>query len=666
MTAEIGAFALFLAFVLSILQTGLSAAGRIRRDAGLRGAGEGAALGAFIAAATAFFALMYAFVTSDFSVSNVAANSHTDKPLLYKIAGTWGSHEGSMLLWTLALTGFGMAVAVFGRNLPTTLKPLVLTSQGALGALFLGYTAFASNPFVRIVHPPVEGASLNPILQDPFLAIHPPFLYAGYVGFSVVFSFAIAALVEGRVDAAWARWVRPWTLAAWALLTVGIMLGSFWAYYELGWGGWWFWDPVENASFMPWLAGTALLHSAIVTEKRGTLPGWTVFLALTAFTFSMLGAFLVRSGVLTSVHAFAVDPTRGVLLLSILGLAAGSGFALFAWRAPGLKPGGLFAPISREASLVVNNLFLAGALATVALGTLYPLIRQAMTGEAISVGAPFFALTFGPLMALCLLILPFGPLLAWKRGDLLGAAQRLAAAAGLALLAGAVWLLFVQPGKAFVAFGVLLGVWLVVGALSELVVRARVGKVPLPEAWRRLVGLPRGAWGMTLAHIGMGVFVLGAVVETSGRIEAAQALHLGESLKVGGYTLTLEGVAPVDGPNYQAERGTLRVVGPNGPAGFMTPERRFYPANRQTTSQVAIALKGTSDLYVVLGEARPAASSAGRSSWLVRAYWNPWARLIFGGPLLMALGGVVSLSDRRLRLAAGARAKATVVAEAAA
>ncbi len=653
MIAELGAFALLLAFVLSLAQAGLSAAGRVRRDAGLRGAGEGASLGAFIAMAVAFFALMYAFVTSDFSVANVAANSRSDQPLLYRVAATWGSHEGSMLLWCMALTGFGAAVAGFGRNLPTTLKPLVLASQGMLGALFTAYTAFASNPFVRIALPPVEGASLNPILQDPFMAIHPPFLYTGYVGFSVVFSFAVAALIEGRVDAAWARWVRPWTLAAWSFLTVGIMLGSFWAYYELGWGGWWFWDPVENASFMPWLAGTALLHSAIVTEKRGALPGWTVFLALTAFTFSMLGAFLVRSGVLTSVHAFAVDPTRGAILLGILATAAGSGFTLFAWRAPSLKAGGLFAPISREGALVVNNLFLAGALVTVALGTLYPLIRQALSGEAISVGAPFFALTFGPLMALCLIALPFGPFLAWKRGELNLAARRLAIAAGAAAIVGVGWMALVQPGKVFSAFGVALGVWLVIGSLSELFTRARVGQVPPAEALRRLGGLPRGAWGMTLAHIGLGVFVLGAVVETSGRIEAAQALGQGQTLHVGAYSLTLEGVSPVEGPNFTAERGVVSVVGPSGAAFTMTPERRFYPARRQSTSQVAIRARGPSDLYVVLGEQRAGA----KPTWLVRAYWNPWARLIFGGPLLMALGGLFSLSDRRLRLAVGARGR---------
>jgi cytochrome c-type biogenesis protein CcmF len=663
MIDELGAFALLLAFALSVAQAGTSVAGRIRRDATLRGAGEGASYGAFIAIAIAFAALIHAFVTSDFSVLNVADNSHTDKPLLYKVAAVWGSHEGSMLLWCLALTGFGAAVAAFGRGLPSGLKALVVGVQGSLGVLFIGYTAFASSPFARLAAPPVEGASLNPVLQDPFLAIHPPFLYSGYVGFSVVFSFAVAALIEGRVDAAWARWVRPWTLAAWSCLTVGITLGSFWAYYELGWGGWWFWDPVENASFMPWLIGTALLHSAVVTEKRGALAGWTVFLALSAFTFSMLGAFLVRSGVLTSVHAFAVDPKRGTILLAILALAAGSGFALFAWRAPALKgEGGLFAPVSREGALVLNNLFLAAATATVLLGTLYPLIRQALTGEAISVGAPYFALTFAPLMGVCLLILPAGPFLAWKRGDALGAVQRLWAAGVLALVAALAGYVILQPGKLFVAVGLALGVWLIAGSASELLVRIRTGAAPIAETLRRLAALPRGQWGMTLAHAGLGVFVLGAAVETAGRIDAAEVLRVGQSLKVGAYVLTLTSVQPIEGPNYDAERATLSVRGPGGLAQAVTPERRFYPANRQTTSKIAIERHGTSDLYVVVGDRR--AAPGGGAAWLIRAYWNPWARLIFGGPILMALGGLISLSDRRLRLAAGARRKAPMLAAA--
>ncbi|HEY9233989.1 MAG TPA: heme lyase CcmF/NrfE family subunit, partial [Phenylobacterium sp.] len=471
MIVEIGAFALAFALALSLAQAILSAVARVRRSSVLAGAGQGAAIAAFIALAIAFASLMYAFVVSDFSVANVAANSHTAKPLLYRVAGTWGSHEGSMMLWCLALTGCGAAVAAFGRDLPAGLKSLTITVQGLLGVVFLAYTVFASNPFVRIANPPVEGRSLNPLLQDPALAFHPPALYLGYVGMSVVFSFAVAALIEGRVDAAWARWVRPWTLAAWAALTVGITLGAFWAYYELGWGGWWFWDPVENASFMPWLIGAALLHSAIVTEKRGALTGWTVFLALAAFSFSMLGAFLVRSGVLTSVHAFAVDPTRGVLLLMILGVTAGASFALFAWRAPTLSRGGLFAPISRESALVLNNILLAAATTTVLLGTLYPLIREAATGEAISVGPPFFNLTFMPLMAALILILPAGPLLAWKRGDLQGVIQRLWVAALIALACGLAAFALISPRKAFSAAGVAMGAWLILGALVELAER---------------------------------------------------------------------------------------------------------------------------------------------------------------------------------------------------
>ncbi|MBC6980955.1 heme lyase CcmF/NrfE family subunit [Caulobacter sp. 17J80-11] len=664
MIAELGAFALLLALCLSAAQAGLSAAGRGLNSPLLRGAGEGAAAAAFGAVAIAFAALTVAFVTSDFSVANVAANSHTDKPLLYKVAGVWGSHEGSLLLWCLCLTGFGAAVALLGRGLPAGLKSLTVASQGALGVLFLAFAVFASNPFLRLDPAPLQGRSLNPLLQDPALAFHPPFLYGGYVGFSIVFSFAIAALIEGRVDAAWARWVRPWTLAAWSLLTVGIALGAFWAYYELGWGGWWFWDPVENASFMPWLVGAALLHSAIVTEKRGALPGWTVFLALAAFTFSMLGAFLVRSGVLTSVHAFAVDPARGVLLLGILGVAAGAGFALFAWRAPSFAPGGVFAPVSRESTLVLNNVFLSAATATVLLGTLYPLIVEAVRGDAVSVGAPYFNLTFVPLIAAALVILPAGPLLAWKRGDLKGVLQRLWAAAGLALLASVAAYALYDPKKAFAALGVGLGVWLIAGALVEVAERAKLGRVSGAEAWRRLKGLPRGAWGMTLAHVGLGVFVLGACTETAWKVEAAETLALGQTMRAGAYELKLEQASSVDGPNYLAERGVLVATKGGREVCRPEPERRFYPAGRQTTSEVALCFRGLSDLYVVLGERR--ATEAGEPAWLVRAYWNPWARLIFLGPLLMAIGGAISLSDRRLRLAAVRKAAPAAKVEAAA
>ncbi|WP_411288251.1 heme lyase CcmF/NrfE family subunit [Phenylobacterium sp.] len=652
MIAEIGAFALILGLALSVAQVALSAAARLRRATVLAAAGEGAALGAFLAVAVAFAALMYAFVTSDFSVANVAANSHSEKPLLYRVAGTWGSHEGSMLLWCLALTGFGAAAAGLGGTLPRGLRASTVAVQGALGVVFLAYTVFASNPLARLADAPVEGRSLNPLLQDPALAVHPPALYAGYVGMSVVFSFAVAALIEGRVDAAWARWVRPWALAAWSMLTLGITLGAFWAYYELGWGGWWFWDPVENASFMPWLVATALLHSAIVTEKRGALAGWSVFLALAGFTFSMLGAFLVRSGVLTSVHAFAVDPARGVLLLMILGVTAGPAFCLFAWRAPKLAQGGVFAPVSRESALVLNNILLAAATATVLLGTLYPLIREAISGEAISVGPPYFNLTFTPLMAALLIIVPAGPLLTWKRGDAAGVAQRLWLAALIAAGAGLATLALVSPKKAMGAAGVALGAWLIAGAAAEIVERTRAFRAPASESWRRLTGLPRGAWGMTLAHLGLGVFTLGAVFETTWKVEAAEVLPVGGSLDAGAYHVTLAAIRDVDGPNYDAERAQLRITRNGQPICAPSPERRFYPAGGQTTSEVGLCYQGLSHVYVVLGERREA---AGQPVWLVRAYWNPWASLIFLGPAIMGLGGFVSLSDRRLRLAAGRR-----------
>jgi len=658
MIAEFGSFALILALACAIAQAGLSAAGRIRRSTVLASAGEGAAVASFLGVAVAFACLVHAFVTSDFSVSNVAANSHTEKPLLYKVAGAWGSHEGSILLWCLILTGYGAAAATLGRGLPKGLKALMVATQGTLGTVFLAYTVFASNPLTRLTGDkiPIEGASLNPLLQDPALAIHPPFLYSGYVGMSVVFSLAVAALIEGRVDAAWARWVRPWALAAWSFLTVGIMLGAFWAYYELGWGGWWFWDPVENASFMPWLIATALLHSAIVTEKRGALAGWSLFLALGAFTFSMLGAFLVRSGVLTSVHAFAVDPKRGILLLIILAVTAGSGFTLFAWRAPKLAQGGLFAPVSRESALVLNNILLAAATATVMLGTLYPLIREAATGEAISVGPPYFDLTFAPLMAALAILLPAGPLLAWKRGDLAGVGQRLWIAALIALGCGLLTIALVSPHKALGAAGIAMGAWLIAGAGAELLERTRAFRVPAADSWRRLVGLPRGAWGMTLAHLGLGVFVLGACFELGWKAESAEALPIGGALDVGGYHLVLEEVGPVEGPNYEAERGVIRATKDGKPVCVGQPERRFYPAGGQTTSEVALCYRGASHLYMVLGERRDAIGPAGTTPvWLVRAYWNPWATLIFLGPVIMALGGVVSLSDRRLRLGVARR-----------
>jgi cytochrome c-type biogenesis protein CcmF len=654
--SEFGAYALILALVLAVLQTAMATAGRIQRSPVLAGAAQGAAIASACLVTLAFAALIFAFVTSDFSIANVANNSHTDKPMLYKVAGAWGSHEGSLVLWCLVMTGFGAALAR-ASGLPFGLKTSAVGAQGALGSLFLAFAVFTSNPFARLDPAPFQGASLNPLLQDPALAFHPPLLYAGYVGFSVTFSLAVAALIEGRVDPAWGRWVRPWALASWVLLTIGITLGSFWAYYELGWGGWWFWDPVENASFMPWLAGAALLHSAVVTERRGALAGWTVFLALLAFTFSMLGAFLVRSGVLTSVHAFAVDPERGLMLLGILGVTAGAAFALFAWRAPKLTGGGLFAPISREGALVLNNLFLTAAAATVLLGTLYPLILQAATGATISVGPPYFALTFTPLMVVAFLILPAGPLLAWKRGDLKGAGQRLAVAAGLSLVCALLgWMAF-EPRKAMAAGGIAIGAWLILGALAEVAERVRLFRVSLAEVGRRARALPLGAWGMTLAHAGLGLFVLGAVVETGFKVEAAAPLGIGGEVTAGRYSVRLDDVRIVEGPNYLAEQGHLTVTPTDGgPVRTVVAERRFFPAGGQTTTEVGLDFRGLDDVYVVLGERRSTPQAA--RAWTVRVYWNPWARLIFLGPLIMALGGVLSLLDRRLRIGVAGRKKA--------
>jgi cytochrome c-type biogenesis protein CcmF len=654
MIVELGAFALCLCFALSVAQTGLSAIAAGKRSMLYARAGETAAICAFVTGCLAFAALIYAFVVSDFSLQNVASNSHTHKPMIYKVSAAWGSHEGSILLWCLMLTGYGSAAALFGGGLPQRLKALVLAVQGALGVLFLAYTILASNPLARLAQAPAEGRSLNPLLQDPAVAIHPPVLYAGYVGFSIVFSFAVAALIEGKIDTAWARWVRPWTLAAWSLLTVGITLGAIWAYYELGWGGWWAWDPVENVSFMPWLIGAALLHSAIVTEKRNALPGWTMFLALMGFIFALLGGFLVRSGVLTSVHSFAVDPERGVLLLSILGLTAGSALALFAWRAPLLKPGGVFAPVSRESGMVLNNIVLTAATGTVLLGTLYPLIREAMGGETVSVGPPYFNLTFTPLMAIALAVIPLGPLLSWKRGDLPGVMQRLWAAAAIAVGAGLLGLLLVSPRNALACLGLTAGAWLIAGALTEMIERIRLFRVPFGEAMKRLAGLPRSAFGVTLAHAGLGVFVLGATFETTWRVETAEALSLGGRMDLGAYSVTLEAVSSVDGPNYLAERGRVVV---RSPAGAVLcdglPERRLFPTGGQTTTETAICARGLDHIYLVMGERRMGAE--GQPAWLVSAYFNPWIRLVFLGPMLMALGGLISLTDRRLRLAAPRR-----------
>ena len=511
MIAELGHYALVLALALGLIQSVAPISGAHGDDGALMRVANSTALMQFAFVALSFLALTICYVTSDFSVATVFENSHSLMPLIYKITSVWGNHEGSMLLWVLILSLFGALVAAFGGNLPATLKAHVLAAQSWIACTFYLFILLTSNPFLRLTPAPVEGRDLNPILQDPGLAIHPPLLYLGYVGFSIAFSFAIAALIEGRIDAAWARWVRPWTLAAWIFLTLGIAMGSYWAYYTLGWGGFWFWDPVENASLMPWLAGTALLHSAVVMEKRDALKIWTILLAILTFSLSLIGTFLVRSGVLTSVHAFATDPTRGVFILAILVLFVGGGLMLFAWRAPMLKQGGLFAPISREGALIFNNLFLTTACLTVFVGTLYPLALEALTGEKISVGAPFFNLTFGPLFVALMFVIPFGPLLAWKRGDLLGVAQRLMTAFAIGMVAIAIAFAVEGEQSILAPFGVGLALFVILGALIDLIERTGLFRLPLKAVRQRAIGLPRSTWGTAIAHSGIALSMLGIV-----------------------------------------------------------------------------------------------------------------------------------------------------------
>ena len=647
---ETGHFALVLAFALALVQSSVPMLGARTGDERLMAVGQPIAVTGFMLIALSFGALTTAYVQSDFSVANVFENSHSLKPLLFKFTGTWGNHEGSMLLWVLILTFFGALVAVFGGNLPASLRANVLAVQGWIGAAFMLFVLVTSNPFARLTPAPFEGRDLNPVLQDIGLAIHPPMLYLGYVGFSVCFSFAVAALIDGRIDAAWARWVRPWTLAAWMFLTGGIAMGSYWAYYELGWGGFWFWDPVENASFMPWLAGTALLHSALVMEKRSALKIWTILLAILTFSLSLLGTFLVRSGVLTSVHAFATDPTRGVFILAILTLFIGGALALFAFRASSLTAGGIFHPVSREGALVLNNLFLTTAAATVFIGTLYPLLVEAVAGDKISVGAPFFDLTFGLLMVPLLLIVPFGPMLAWKRGDLFGAAQRLVAAFGGALLAVLVVLLFVDGASAFAAAGSGLAFWLILGAVTDIALKSGAPYVKPNVALRRLAGLPRSALGTALAHFGLGLTVLGIVGVGSLQTEAIVTMRPGETLEISGYMLRFDGMQPFKGPNYTEDRGRFILSTDKGqPLGEIVSAKRFYPVREMPTTEAGIRTLGLSQLYVSLGDATQ------DGGIVVRVWWKPLVTLIWIGALAMMAAGAISLMDRRLRVGAPAR-----------
>ncbi|MGO7762047.1 heme lyase CcmF/NrfE family subunit [Rhizobium ruizarguesonis] len=654
MIIEIGHYALILSLAIAIILSVVPVIGARRGDQAMMDVAPLGSVLLFTLVAFSFAALTYAHVTSDFSVANVWENSHSLVPLIFKFSGVWGNHEGSMMLWLLILALFSALVAVFGRNLPDTLKANVLAVQAWISVAFILFILLTSNPFIRLDPAPAEGRDLNPVLQDIGLAIHPPLLYLGYVGFSVCFSFAVAALLEGRIDAAWARWVRPWTLAAWTFLTLGIAMGSYWAYYELGWGGWWFWDPVENASFMPWLAGTALLHSALVMEKRESLKIWTVLLAILTFSLSLLGTFLVRSGVLTSVHSFASDPSRGVFILGILLIFIGGALSLFAFRAPLLNAGGLFAPISREGALVLNNLILTVACGTVLTGTLYPLALETLTGDKISVGPPFFNMTFGLLMIPMLIAVPFGPLLAWKRGDLLGALQRLYVVAGIAFVMAVVFFYVQHHGPVLSVLGLAAGLFLVLGAIADLWYRAGVGKVKADVAWRRLSGLPRSAFSTALAHAGLGITVLGIVAVTTFQAENITEMKPGGTTNIGGYTVRFNGMQPDVGPNYTEDRARFTVSRGGVAVAEVSSAKRVFTASRTGTTESGILTLFPSQLYVSLGD------STNDGGMVVRLWWKPFVIFIWGGAVIMALGGLVSLSDRRLRVGAPSRkAKAT-------
>jgi len=651
MAAEIGQFALILAFVLSLTQAAAPLWGAQRGEPVLMALGRAAALLQAGFVILAFGCLAASYVACDFSVALVAEHSNSQQPLAYRFAATWGSHEGSMLLWVLILAIYGGALAAFGGALRETLQARVLGVQGLIGAAFLGFLIFTSNPFLRLTPAPIEGTELNPLLQDPGLVSHPPLLYLGYVGFSVAFAFAVAALIEGRVDAAWARWVRPWVLTAWIPLTAGITLGSLWAYYELGWGGFWFWDPVENASLMPWLLGTALLHSALVLERRGALVSWTILLAILTFSLSLVGTFLVRSGILTSVHAFAVDPRRGIYILGIIGVTTGAALGLYAWRAPSLRAGALFAPLSREGGITLNNLFLVVLFATVFAGTFSPVFIEIAGGDKISVGPPYYARTFAPLAIPLLALVAFGPMLNWKRDAWPAVFRRLrvpAAVAGTVLLLA---LVTVGWRNVLAAGGLALSAWLIAGALAILGRRWWAGRANLRRAVRTT---PTAVFGLAIAHAGLGLLTLGITGVTAWHSDKVLTMHPGESVAFAGRTLTLQSIALADGPNYQARQARFDVTGRGGPYSLVA-ERRAY-ATSQTT-EAAIHVSPLGNLYVSAGDEAD-------GGIVVRLWDHPLIVWIWTGGFVMALGGLVSLSDRRLRLGAAARAPAPALSPA--
>jgi cytochrome c-type biogenesis protein CcmF len=632
MIPELGHFALILALPVALILGILPLIGAQRGNAAWIALARPAAQVQFLLVAFSFGCLTWAFYANDFSVVYVAQHSNSLLPTMYRIAGVWGGHEGSLLLWVMMLVGWTVAVAQASRSLPDTMVARVLAVLGLVAVGFLAFILFTSNPFERLLPGAEDGRDLNPLLQDPGLVFHPPMLYMGYVGFSVAFAFAIAALISGRLDAAWARWSRPWTTAAWIFLTLGIALGSWWAYYELGWGGWWFWDPVENASFMPWLVGTALIHSLAVTEKRGSFKNWTVLLAIAAFSLSLLGTFLVRSGVLTSVHAFATDPKRGVFILFFLAAVVGSSLTLFAWRAPKVSLGGAFALVSRETLLLLNNVLLVVACGSVLLGTLYPLLLDALNMGKISVGPPYFNAVFVPIMVPLLFLMAAGPIARWKHADVRDIARQLALAFAVAVIGGALLPFAMGPWSPLVAMGLMLALWIVAGAALQIRDRLKTGAPP------------RAYWGMQIAHLGIAVFVVGVTLVGGYQVEKDVRMEPGDTVTIDRYTFRFLGVKEVPGPNYKAMRGDVELIVGGKVDKMMRPEKRNYFTSQMPMTEAAIDTGFTRDVYVSLGE--PLEGQA----WAIRVYYKPFVDWIWGGCLLMALGGLVAASDRRYRL----------------
>jgi cytochrome c-type biogenesis protein CcmF len=643
MIPELGHFALILAAVVAVLQGTLPFVGAARGDIGLMSLARVAACVQCILIVFAFGCLAAAFLGNDFSVLYVASNSNSRLPEIYRFTAVWGGHEGSMLLWMLMLGGWSAAVALFSRHLPLAMVARVL---GVLGLVSLGFHLFlliTSNPFERLIPMPADGRDLNPLLQDPGMIIHPPMLYMGYVGFSVVFAFAIAALLGGKLDATWARWSRPWTTVAWMFLTLGIALGSAWAYYELGWGGWWFWDPVENASFMPWLVGTALIHSLAVTEKRGAFKAWTVLLAILAFSMSLLGTFLVRSGVLTSVHAFATDPRRGVFILAFLVLVIGSSLVLFAIRAPKVGLGGSFEPVSRESMLLGNNVLLMVAAASVLLGTLYPLVLDSLGMGKISVGPPYFEAVFVPLMTPVVFLMGVGAMTRWKRASVGDLAHRLRWAVAVSVVTAIFTPLAMGAWSPGVAFGMLLAAWVLSATAANLIERVRPRGGQSRGWWPRLRELPGAYVGMLLAHAGVGVFIVGVTLVNGYESEKDVRVSIGSTIELGGYAFRFAAVEDVQGPNYDAARGRIEVSRNGRLASVLHPEKRFYPVQKQTMTEAAIDSGLSGDIYVALGE------QVADDAWTVRVHLKPFVDWIWAGCVLMALGGLIAVCDRRYR-----------------